>query len=88
MVPNGWHAVSTSHWYGQRGGGSSPLSGAARPTPRAMKPSPPASTDRSPPSRACATGKATDRRTSPPTRNAWSKPLKPPVTVPPVVAVL
>jgi hypothetical protein len=23
-APNGWHAVSTSYWYGQGGGGSSP----------------------------------------------------------------
>jgi len=24
VAPNGWHAVSTSYWYGQGGGGSSP----------------------------------------------------------------
>jgi len=24
VAPNGWHAISTSYWYGQGGGGSSP----------------------------------------------------------------
>jgi hypothetical protein len=24
VAPNGWHAVATSHWYGQGGGGSAP----------------------------------------------------------------
>jgi hypothetical protein len=24
VAPNGWHAISTSHWYGQGGGGSAP----------------------------------------------------------------
>ena len=24
VAPNGWHAISVSHWYGQGGGGSSP----------------------------------------------------------------
>ena len=24
VAPNGWHAVSTTYWYGQGGGGSSP----------------------------------------------------------------
>lgn len=24
VAPNGWHAIATSHWYGQGGGGSAP----------------------------------------------------------------
>ncbi len=65
VAPNGWHAIATSYWYSQGGGGSAPRSGTAPPTPRATKPSPPLSTNSSSYLRGCATAKAGCLRTKP-----------------------
>ena len=71
VAPNGWHAISTSYWYGQGGGGSV----AFRLEPHRLHHARRSRRGRhqrssSPTSRACATVKAMHRKTSLTSRTA------------------